>query len=191
MSLCPSGLVYAILLMRSSSFRLGAATAAQKPVCCVVVSDQHGLHPVSACSAAHPGAWFISLFEPPWTGTLVTVGMEIQARQTFVPWPTPLKVTCTYIRLLSLPRENTGVEGFLRVVLRMCVCGSGDSGEALWWEEVDQVANTVAKCHEDGFMLTWGDNLLTGFGFLIEVLYQFIVEAGVSGLPSPPFCRCL
>ena len=52
---------------------------------------------------------------------------------------------------------------------------------------MDQVANTVAKFHEDGFMLTWGDNLLTGFWFLIEVLYQFIVEAGVSGLPSSPF----
>ena len=28
---------------------------------------------------------------------------------------------------------------------------------------MDQVANTVAKFHEDGFMLMWGDNLLTGF----------------------------
>ena len=189
--MCPSGLVYAVLLKRSGSFHLGAATATRKPVCSVAVNAQHGAPPSFCLYCCTPCAWFISLFEPPWTGTLVTVGMEIQARQTFVPWPTPLKVTCTYILLLSQPRENMEVEGFLRAVLRMCVCGSRDSGEALWWEEVDQVANTVAKFHEDGFMLTWGDNLLTGFWFLIEVLYQFIVEAGVSGLPSSPFCWCL
>lgn len=120
-----------------------------------------GLHQVSVCSAENPTGLYLCLNPLELAPLLLSVWKYRQDRHLSLDLPLWKSLVLTYYSF-PFPRRIRELR-FLQIVLCMCVCGSGVSGEDLWWAKLDQVAHTVAKFHEDGFLLMWGDNLLTGF----------------------------